>query len=665
MRCWRKTRCCSATSSPELGPAAAARRRSIVCSLAATLAVGWVSACPPAAAAAGYLDELIARARAERLAVRREWLDLGHYRPRLLGSGQASLIDSPGFFNAPDGKVDPEAELEATLSAFFAGPARDDAQLHPQCAFPARYRWLKAALQFDPDRLPEQPCPRFDEWLAGIDAQQVTLIFPAAYMNNPSSMFGHTLLRLDRSGQDERTRILSYAVNYGAVTGNDNGLLFAIYGLTGGYPGTYSIKPYYQLVRQYTDFENRDIWEYQLNFTPAEVQRLLEHLWELREQSADYYFFDENCSYQLLFLLDVARPGLRLTDHFRVYAIPLDTVRAVVREDGLLVRAVFRPSSRTRIEHGLRALTAGERQLVQRLADGALAPDAPELERLAPARRAAVLELATDFETYRMRTGARTRAQAAGLALKLMAARSRIAAASTPEVPEPAVRPDQGHGSARLAFGLGARDGRWFQALSLRPAYHALSDPAAGYVPGAEIDFLDLELRYYDGDRGPILDSLTVVGIRSIAPRNELFRPVSWELGGGFQRFRRDRHDEQGALVGTLWGGAGPAIGLAGGGLASLMATTNLFAGPDCSETCFAAFGPAFTLILPITERWTAQFECRLQALLGDEITDRFAAGLGQTLELTSNLALKLDLGVEKDRGGPQTEWSTSLHWYF
>ena len=29
------------------------------------------------------------------------------------------------------------------------------------------------------------------------------------------------------------------------------------------------------------------------------------------------------------------------------------------------------------------------------------------------------------------------------------------------------------------------------------------------------------------------------------------------------------------------------------------------------------------------------------------------------------NLALKLDLLLEKDRGGPQTEWSTSLHWYF
>ena len=283
-------------------------------------------------------------------------------------------------------------------------------------------------------------------------------------------MFGHTFLRFDRAGQDEHTRLLSYAVNYGAVTGADNGVLFALYGLTGGYPGTYSIMPYHQLVRKYTDFENRDIWEYRLNLSAAEVRRLLEHLWELRGQYADYYFFDENCSYQLLFLLDVARPGSGLTDRFPLHAIPVDTVRAVLGQNDMLAGTVFRPSSRTRIEHGLAALMPPERALVQRVADGALAPDAAELESLAPARRAAVLELAAELVTYRMRTAAQTRDQAARRAWRLLAARSRIVVeARPPPVPAPAVRPDRGHRSARVGGGVGARDGRWFQSLSVRP----------------------------------------------------------------------------------------------------------------------------------------------------------------------------------------------------
>jgi hypothetical protein len=53
-------------------------------------------------------------------------------------------------------------------------------------------------------------------------------------------------------------------------------------------------------------------------------------------------------SYALLSLLNVARPALRLTDGFTFYAIPVDTVRAVVEQPGLLGDTVFRGSSRIR-----------------------------------------------------------------------------------------------------------------------------------------------------------------------------------------------------------------------------------------------------------------------------------------------------------------------------
>ena len=583
-----------------------------------------------------------------------------------MGPGWTSLIDSPQFFTAANGKTDPAAELEATIAAFFAPPSAAPAKPHPQCAFVARYHWLKAELGWDPGHLPEQRCPQFDDWLATIDAERVTLIFPAAYMNNPSSMFGHTFLRFDRAGQDERTRLLSYAVNYGAAVDDDNGLRFAVYGLTGGYPGTYSVMPYHQLVRKYSDYENRDIWEYQLNLTSAEVRRLLEHLWELQSNYADYYFFDENCSYQLLFLLDVARPGLALTDRFEVYAIPVDTVRAVVDRPGLLGGTVFRASSRTRIEQRLRTLDPLERGLVNRLADGELAPDATELQALPALRRAALLELAADFVTYRLRTGEQPRDQAAALAWRLLAARSQITGATTSAaVPEPSVRPDQGHESARAALGIGARDGRLFQSVGLRPGYHRLIDPEAGYLRGAEIDFLDLELRRYAGDFAPIVNSLTAVGIRSLSPRNELFKPLSWRLGGGLERFRADREDEKGELVAALWAGAGLTEDLGHGALGSLMLEADLGAGTDCPDSCFAALGPAFTLVWPATERWTFLLDAGVQLFISDQVEPGFDVGLRQSYALGRNFALELDLLVEDDGAGAQAEWSTSLLWYF
>jgi Domain of unknown function (DUF4105) len=583
-----------------------------------------------------------------------------------MGPGWTSLIDSPQFFTAANGKTDPAAELEATLAAFFAPPSADPAIPHAQCAFVARFRWLKAELGWDPERVTEQFCPKFAAWLATIDAERVTLIFPAAYMNNPSSMFGHTFLRFDRAEQDERTRLLSYAVNYGAAVDDDNGLRFAIYGLTGGYPGTYSVMPYHQLVRKYSDYENRDIWEYQLNLTATEVRRLLEHLWELQSNYADYYFFDENCSYQLLFLLDVARPGLALTDRFKVYAIPVDTVRAVVDQRGLLGGAVFRASSRTRIEQRLRTLDPLEGELVNRLADGELAPDATELQALPAPRRAAVLELAADFVTYRLRTGEQARDQAAALAWRLLAVRSQIAAtASFSAVPDPSVRPRSG---PRIgACGAWHRRARR-QAVPVAAPAPGLS-PARGprgWLPAGR------------GDRFPRPRAAPLRGRPRAdcrladrrrhslpSPRNELFKPLSWQLGGGLERFRSDREDEKGELVAAVWAGAGATEDLGQGALGSLMLEAELGAGTDCPDSCFAALGPAFTLVWPATERWMFLLDAGVQLLVSDHVEPGFDVGLSQSYALGRNFALELDLLVEDDGAGAPAEWSTSLLWYF
>src|SRR5258705_295839 len=237
-------------------------------------------------------------------------------------------------------------------------------QKTPQCAFIARRAWLDDELKFDRARLPLRDCPRFREWHAALNAQHLTLVFASAYLNNPSSMYGHTLLRIDARDQDERTRLLAYAVNYSANTSETNGITFAINGLIGTYPGTFSMMPYYLKVREYNDLENRDIWEYELNLKPEEIDRMLMHIWELGSVWFDYYFFDENCSYYLLEALEVARPDLDLSSRFRCWAIPSDTVRAVVEQQGLLKRAVYRPSNATLILYRLGLMSASERVLV-------------------------------------------------------------------------------------------------------------------------------------------------------------------------------------------------------------------------------------------------------------------------------------------------------------
>ncbi|MBI1398218.1 MAG: DUF4105 domain-containing protein [Betaproteobacteria bacterium] len=504
--------------------------------------------------ASGYADELVSRAERAGLAGDPQWLRLGHYRPTWWG-GFRSEADDPGFFNSPRGKTDPRAELAATIRAFFSDTPETDTQQNPQCRFVARYHWLKARLDFDPARLPERPCRRFLRWRGEIDPVSVTLVFPAAYINSPASMYGHTLLRFDGRAQTERTRLLDYAVNFAAHTGRDNGLAFAYKGLFGGYEGRFSLTPYYLKITEYSDLESRDIWEYRLALGPDEIERLLEHVWELGPTRFDYYFLDENCSYQLLWLLDVASPRLHLTDRFPLWVIPADTIRAVLDEPGLVTDIRFRPSRGTQFRYEAARATAADLSLARALAEGHVPVNEPALGLRAPDERARVLDLAFEYLDFRRLSGS-ARDEATGSRLReLMLARARVDSPQSPPAPAPAVRPDQGHASARIGFGGGTTAGRGFQELRFRGAYHDLLDPDPGYGRGAQIEFGNIVARHENGEGAPFLERLTLIDVTSLAPHDTLSRGPSWRFHIGVDRSRA--RDSMRPLLYEVSGGAG------------------------------------------------------------------------------------------------------------
>jgi len=623
---------------------------------------------PIQAHANDYLDELISRAQQLHLADSDEWHKLLHYQPRNDGfdnTGVVSQADSDNFFNARNGKYDSEAELEATLAAFFSSVKETDKQQNPQCAFIARYHWLKSKLKFEPQRLPEQSCNRFEQWYKAINPAQVTLIFPAAYINNPSSMFGHTLLRVDMPHQDERTRLISYAVNYAAETAETNGVIFAVKGLTGGYPGYFSIMPYYEKVKEYSDIENRDIWEYQLNFTPAEIRRLLEHAWELGPVRFDYYFFTENCSYQLLTLFDVARPGLDLSDKFQGWAIPSDTVREVLSKKGVLKKAVYRPSSLTLLQHQLQQLDDEEQQMTLGLSQGTLPIDSPEVTALPDERKALVLESAYDYLQYQFNTGHWERDTAASRSMSLLRARSHVPVQDvTPPLPKPGYRPDEGHDTARIALYQGTLEGDAITDLFLRPAYHDLLDADAGYQPGAQIDFFDFHFRHLYEQNTSILESFTIVDIVSLAPRNRFFSPTSWRVKTGLERVQLPNSKNR-PLLFSVRGGGGPSYQLGDYGLVTLMLEGSLLATDELSNGYAPAIGPSVQWIWgDETSRWKFQLSSRWQAYRNNLHMDEVEHQFQTNLSLSKDLSLRLSLRVYGDNKDTAEEAMLGLNWY-
>ncbi len=271
------------------------------------------------------------------------WHILLHYKPSVLG--YKSLVDDPRFFLAPDGKTNPEAELDATIRAFFE--PQEDEEKSAVCRFVARYEWITQRLGLDPGHLPVDECRSFERFMDNVKPETVTLIFPSAHLNSPASMFGHTLLTIDTYN---KSRLLAYSVNYTAVTTETFGPLFAVKGLFGLYPGYFSIQPYYTKLQEYSDVEPRDIWEYQLNLTGPEIRRMMLNIREKEGIASDYYFFDENCSYDLMFLLEAARPGTKLTDKVHGWLIPLDSIR-MIDEQGFVTGVQYRPSRTTKIKY--------------------------------------------------------------------------------------------------------------------------------------------------------------------------------------------------------------------------------------------------------------------------------------------------------------------------
>ena len=620
-------------------------------SATATAAAAAVTVLPPTPYSAAEIRGFLVSAETRHLAADPYWLTLMHASP-----GTQSRVDDPDFFLIPRGKHDLAAELRADLAAFFA-PAPADITTAAASKFPARLEWICEKLGIDRARLPVSGSADFEATMQAFGPRSVALVFPSAYMNSPASMFGHTLLMIRSRYQ---SALLSQAVNYAAVTREHNGLIFAFKGIFGLYPGYYSMAPYYQKVQEYNDLDQRDIWEYDLDFTPQEVRRLLLHVWEMRGIWSDYYFFDENCSYNLLFLLDAARPGLDLHDGTASWVIPLDTVK-LVEKTGLVTKRTWRPSRLTRVRDRAEHLDSAARDEAFALGQGsATAADAgaavPD-----SATRAEVFDLAADYLQSLRSRRTLSQTQYQQRLLPILAARSKldVPAAADPPAPAP---PDAGHGSGRLglAYGVRGRDG--FGELSLRGAYHDLMDPPAGYLDGAQIQFGATDVRWYAHSDTPVLEDIDAISLRSISKWDRFAHPKTWGVDTGIERevFANGVHYRA-----YLSGGAGLAAKLPAGLLWGML-TAKVIAGPH-APLLAAGIGPTANLDYAITAHWRVGPHAEAHWYPGIELGHHVLWDFGCAMRYDLTHALSLRLDAERRQGFDRVENVAECggFWYF
>jgi hypothetical protein len=450
----------------------------------------------------------------------KSWLRLLHYQN---GESQA---DGMAFFLAKDGKTNSLSELKSSVEILKSDNLK-------RCQFPARYMFLAKELNWTFESL--NHCSSYQDFKNKLDVRSASIIFSSYYINTPASAFGHTLLRLNRtqhnSTNEDQGELLDYGINYAAVMDTNNSLVYAFKGMAGMFQGKFTAIPYYYKVREYNDFESRDLWEYKLNLTQSQLDLLVAHLWELGHTYFDYYYFTENCSYHILSLLEVANPKLELISKLPFYIIPIDTVRVLFQEQNLVQATVYRPSVLSRLEEKTKFLNNNELDQIRSI----LKDPNYALPESANKQKAKIFETSIDaFDYLNSEDLVFDRNNKKQQRHEILMRRSEVDYISETESIQISKGnfPQDGHKSQRIKIAMGERqnEGEFFQA-GLRFALHDWLDPINGQPPYSEIEFFNLDLSIDERNNSTYkfhLDDFHAFKVSSFQPITQWQNNISW-----------------------------------------------------------------------------------------------------------------------------------------
>lgn len=511
------------------------------------------------------VDALIAEAGQLQLAGHPTWRGLLHVEP---GTRQ-SKVTSADFFLAPDGRSNPEQELAASLAAFFA-PIGGKPDEHAQCRFPARFRWLGTQLPAL-NAAPAAACARLDSWARLAALESVSMVMVSGYFGNPASSFGHLLLKLNNGANPPGLSLLDLGINYGALVPDGEATpVYVLRGLFGGYAAGFSDKLYYTQDLAYSGVEFRDMWEYELELAPEERAFLAYHVWEMAGRKFDYLFLRENCAFRMAELLELVT-GLDFTSGVDVWYAPVSLFHRLMAIDAgerRLIRGVrFQPSAQRVLYHEFTTLARAERAAVNRLIREPPKLEGDLLDRFAPDRQAALLDVLLAYYQYRLvATNDREAAAPSPLrARKDAVLRARLARApgrATDLAAVPALWPPaEGSRPSRVGVG-GGTNGKGNGFGLVTAAAFAWDGIGNNNLQGSELVVLEATAGY-SADGGVYLDHVDVVRARKLNLNTARIAGEdqwSWKAGLGVRRsdLACDACTE---AYGTLGAGRAAALG--------------------------------------------------------------------------------------------------------
>ncbi len=602
-----------------------------------------------------YIAELISKSKELKLSDDLYWHTILHYKKNLLG-GYTSLIDDPRFFFAKEGKKNPDAELEATIRGFFSPFV--EGKMHPTSKFSARYAWLKEKLAIDVTRIPYDGDIWFNQFYKVINPSKITLVFPAGYMNSPASMYGHTLLLIE---SEDGSRLLARAVNYAAATDDDFILKFAYKGMFGMYKGFYSFLPYYQKIAEYNDGEMREMWEYEMPMTPAEKERMIRHIVEMEDIYSDYFFMDENCSFNLLYLIEAAKPETKMTDGFGIRVEPIDTIRAA-KEKNIIKERIYRPSIYSKIQYLRSKLNSEEQGMVLDYCLGDSDKFDIDSLNLTEEKKIIMCELASNYLRFMAAKHNITEPDYRTRFMEVLIKRNSLEKYDPiKDIPEP-IAPEYTHLSRRLAFETGRSLEGIYSELAFRLSCHEMMDPDDGFNMNSQIIFGNISGRYYYDERKFVLQQFDMVNVISLAPSDSFYSNNCYDFKFGFTQ--NVREEENKTLSFRIKGAWGLSTLLAKKVQIYFLAGLNSYFSPEY-DYYSDILGGGETGIYTILGPWKSHLYTSIYRAQFNEKHTRFTAGATERLKITDSVSLLADYSYNKDYNFTWHDISLKVNFYF
>jgi hypothetical protein len=485
----------------------------------------------------------------ESLATHPHWLTLLHYKKSF--NGYKSEISSNDFFLSPNGSNSPESELYESYLYFFI---YEDVEKISK--YPARYRWMCKQLN-QPMLDFEKRSERYQKYIHALGKiEKVYYIFATNYVYKPEAIYGHTLLRLDGKNG---SAMLGRTIEYTANTDGSNPVEYFTKGISGGFKGQYSAVSYYKKISHYSYKQSQDLYEYELSLTQDQVAMLVDHLYELDSIQKPYFFFTDNCAYNVFYLIDSAYEDAQLTNLLKYWVIPYDTVR-ILHKEGLIKTSQYRPSIGTVISRRTNGLTKEEIEHAKTLAEfKETSPEFLSSSTVSDESKVRIIDLATDYYLYQHYPKVNSK-QALDAVNRRVIQLSRIRSKYTSRSTSDPGREDPliGHSPFLLESDAVYRNSSAWLTTTLRTSYHDFYDPPVGYTFGGEVIFSSVTLGYTltDNSINPehlFLDRATLVKISSFKPQNQLLTPLSWFFDAGVER-ERPRTNNLGAYFNSGFG---------------------------------------------------------------------------------------------------------------